>query len=123
MLPTVQPMQFTNDNLTLQTLQKSKGLHKPILTIIFEFLSVRRIKVDKEANDWMKEKLIAWQKEEGTGPADKPFLNEWYMDARLDCIRAGLITKLHRPDVVRSFVAHFVKKQNVALADSSVDVD
>jgi hypothetical protein len=88
-----------------------------------EVLSVRRSKVDKEAKDWMKEKLIAWQTEEGTGPADKPFLNEWYLDARVDCIRAGLITKLHCPDVVRSFVADFVKKQIVAPADNNFDVD
>ena len=47
-LPILQTMQFTNGYLTLQTFKKSKGLQKPILTVISEF-------IDLPANDfrWM----------------------------------------------------------------------
>ena len=62
------------------------------------------------AHDWMDEKLKEWQAKNKKHQHDMPFLNEWFLDARVECIHAGFITKEHSRDVVRSYIKSYLKK-------------
>lgn len=70
----------------------------------------QRLRVDKAAHGWMEKRLQEWQEEHSKGPADLPSNVEWYLDARIDCIKAGLITMEHSNDVVRSYLRNLVKR-------------
>ena len=82
-----------------------------------------RTKVGDEAHAWMVERLKAWQQEEGKDEHEKPFGNEWYFDARVDCIKAGWITAVSGEGVVKSYLNSYVDRlmRGSASAASSKD--
>ena len=84
--------------------------------------STKRCKVDPAAHEWMQERLRQWQDANGKGKLALPYSNEWYLDARVDCIKAELITKEHSEHVVRSYLRSYIKKLEGAMggeADAS----
>ena len=68
----------------------------------------RRLKVDDSAHEFMQSLLNAWQRNNRTESDTLPTSSEWYLDARVECIKAGLLTKKHSPDVVKSYLKHFI---------------
>ena len=68
----------------------------------------RRMKVSPQAHAYMVERVKEWQHENCMGQTDRPVLNEWYLDVRVDAIQAGILTKDHSSDVVKSYLKSWV---------------
>ena len=63
-----------------------------------------RCHVTPDAKAWMDLQLQLWQVETSKSSLERPPHGEWYLAKRTDAINAGLLTELHCPDVVRSYL-------------------
>ena len=70
-----------------------------------------RVRPNPMAHEGMLEQLTEWQQQNGKADYERPTDKEWNMDARVECIKAGHITKYSCPDVVRSHL-HAAAQQN-----------
>ena len=82
----------------------------------------RRMKVSPEAHAYMVERVKEWQQENCMGQTDRPVLNEWYLDVRVDAIQAGFLTKHHSPDVVKSYLKSWVFLSKKVQAANDLEV-
>tara|TARA_B110001469_G_scaffold68485_1_gene65210 strand:+ start:900 stop:1928 length:1029 start_codon:yes stop_codon:yes gene_type:complete len=71
----------------------------------------KRLKVDKTAHEFMHSLLKTWQQKNRAELHELPTSSEWYLDARVESIKTGLLTKQHSVDVVRSYLKHYVNAQ------------
>lgn len=103
---------------------QSSNMDKPIANkshIFAEYkrppaTGARRMKVDPMAHEWMVDQLKSWQQANNKGEAELPFANQWYLDKRIEAIKAGLLQKEHSEDIVRSYLKSKVKKQHAKAA-------
>ena len=70
-----------------------------------------RTYIDDSANDWMRAELRQWQQANNKGPEEVPFSTEWYLDKRIEAIKAGHLTKHHCEDAVRNVLTKKGAKQ------------
>jgi hypothetical protein len=68
----------------------------------------RRLKVDETTHAFMQGLLKVWQEDNGAEPHALPKSSEWYLDARVECIKGGFLSKFHSSDVVRSYLKHYI---------------
>ena len=89
----------------------------------------KRNKVADVAHAWMVDKLQKWQALENKKEYERPNDKNWYLDARIECIKAGFLTRDHSEDVVRSYLKSYVhnllkKPEYKKVAqDDGIDVD
>ena len=83
--------------------------------------------MDPAAHQWMREQLLQWQSANRKSITESPYANEWYYDKRVEAIDAGLLTKMHSNDVVKSYLNNSVLKKIRAEAkakeNDSLDVN
>ena len=59
----------------------------------------------------MRAELRQWQQANNKGPEEVPFSTEWYLDKRIEAIKAGHLTKHHCEDAVRNVLTKKGAKQ------------
>lgn len=77
-----------------------------------------RYSVSANAHEFMINELCKWQVAHGLDILAVPVHNEWYLDIRVEMIKAGLLSKAHSQDVVRSYLkGPYLKNLKISVLD------